>query len=54
MVIFSCCFLPVIAADILGRVLVAVYPYSGEEEIRLILAPSANSEGAERIYEQKE
>jgi uncharacterized DUF497 family protein len=42
-----------IGADILGRVLVAVYAYSGEEEIRLISARRATLK-ERRIYEQKE
>lgn len=42
-----------IGADILGRVLVAVYAYSGEEEIRLISARRATPK-ERRIYEQKE
>jgi uncharacterized DUF497 family protein len=42
-----------IAADILGRVLMVVYAYSGEEDIRLI---SARKETPKewRVYEQKE
>ncbi len=42
-----------IGADIVGRVLVAVYAYSGEEEIRLISARRATPK-ERRIYEQKE
>ncbi len=42
-----------IGADILGRVLVVVYAYSGEEEIRLISARKASPK-ERRIYEQKE
>ncbi len=42
-----------IGADILGRVLVVVYAYSGEEEIRLISARKATPK-ERRIYEQKE
>jgi uncharacterized DUF497 family protein len=42
-----------IGADILGRVLVIVYAYSGEEEIRLISARKATPK-ERRVYEQKE
>jgi len=42
-----------IGADILGRRLVAIYAYSGEEEIRLISARRATPK-ERRIYEQKE
>ncbi len=42
-----------IGADILGRVLVAIYAYSGEEEIRLISARRATPK-ERRIYGQKE
>ena len=42
-----------IGADLLGRVLVAVYAYSGEEEIRLISARRATPK-ERRIYEKKE
>ena len=42
-----------VGADILGRVLVAVYVYSGEEEIRLISARRATPK-ERRIYEEKE
>jgi uncharacterized DUF497 family protein len=42
-----------VGADILGRVLVAVYIYSGEEEIRLISARRATPK-ERRIYEEKE
>ena len=42
-----------IGADILGRVLVVVYAYSGEEEIRLISARRATPK-ERRVYEQKE
>jgi hypothetical protein len=42
-----------IGADILGRVLVVVYAYSGKEEIRLISARRATPK-ERRIYEQKE
>ena len=46
------CFVTV-GADILGKVLVVVYAYSGEEEIRLILARKATPK-ERRVYEQKE
>jgi hypothetical protein len=42
-----------VGSDILGRVLVVVYTYSGEEEIRLISARKATPK-ERRIYEQKE
>jgi uncharacterized DUF497 family protein len=42
-----------VGADILGRVLVVVYAYSGEEEIRLISARKATPK-ERRIYEQEE
>ena len=42
-----------IGADIFGRVLVVVYVYSGEEEIRLISARKATPK-ERRVYEQKE
>jgi len=42
-----------IGADILSRVLVVVYVYSGEEEIRLISARKATPK-ERRVYEQKE
>jgi uncharacterized DUF497 family protein len=42
-----------IGADILGKVLVVVYAYSGEEEIRLIPARKATPK-ERRVYEQKE
>jgi uncharacterized DUF497 family protein len=42
-----------VGADILGRVLVVVYAYSGEEEIRLISARKATPK-ERRIDEQKE
>lgn len=42
-----------IGSDLLGRVLVVVYAYSGEEEIRLISARKA-TQTERRIYEQKE
>jgi len=42
-----------IGSDLLGRVLVVVYAYSGKEEIRLISARKATPR-ERRIYEQKE
>jgi len=42
-----------VGSDILGRVLVVVYAYSGEEEIRLISVRKATPK-ERRIYEQKE
>jgi len=42
-----------IGADLLGRVLVVVYAYSAEEEIRLISARRASPK-ERRVYEQKE
>jgi uncharacterized DUF497 family protein len=42
-----------IGSDLLGRVLVVVYAYSGKEEIRLISARKATPK-ERRIYEQKE
>jgi len=42
-----------VGSDILGRILVVVYAYSGEEEIRLISARKATPK-ERRIYEQKE
>ncbi len=42
-----------IGADIIGRILVVVHAYSGEEEIRLISARKATPK-ERRIYEQKE
>ena len=42
-----------IGSDIFGGVLVVVYAYSGEEEIRLISARKATPK-ERRIYEQKE
>lgn len=42
-----------IGTDILGRMLVVVYAYSGEEQIRLISARKPTSK-ERRIYEQKE
>jgi uncharacterized protein len=41
-----------VGADILGRILVVVYAYSGEEEIRLISARKASPK-ERRIYEEK-
>jgi uncharacterized DUF497 family protein len=46
------CFATV-GSDILGRVLVVVYAYSSEEEIRLISARKATPK-ERRIYEQEE
>jgi len=42
-----------VGSDLLGRILVVVYAYSGEEEIRLISARKATPK-ERRIYEQKE
>ena len=42
-----------VGSDILGRLLVVAYAYSGEEEIRLISARKATPK-ERRIYEQKE
>ena len=42
-----------VGSDILGMVLIVVYSYSGEEEIRLISARKATPK-ERRIYEQKE
>ena len=42
-----------IGSDILGRVVVVVYAYSGEEEIRLISARKAAPK-ERRAYEEKE
>ena len=42
-----------VGSDILGGVLVVVYAYSGEEEIRLISARKATPK-ERRIYEQEE
>jgi len=42
-----------IGSDILGRILVVVYGYSGEEEIRIISARKATPK-ERRIYEQEE
>jgi len=39
-------------SDILGRVLVVVYAYSGEEEVRLISARKATAK-ERRVYEEK-
>jgi uncharacterized DUF497 family protein len=41
-----------IGADLLGRILVVVYAYAGEEEIRLISARRATP-NERRFYEQK-
>ena len=41
-----------VGSDILGRVLLVVYAYSGEEEIRLISARKATPK-ERRIYEQE-
>jgi len=41
-----------VGADILGRILVVVYAYSGDEEIRLISARKASPK-ERRIYEEK-
>jgi uncharacterized DUF497 family protein len=43
----------IVGADIIGRILVVVYAYSGEEEIRLISARKATPK-ERRVYEQKE
>jgi uncharacterized DUF497 family protein len=42
-----------VGSDILGRVLVVVYAYSGEDEIRLISARKATAK-ERRAYEEKE
>jgi len=42
-----------VGADMMGRILVVVYAYSGEEEIRLISARKATPK-ERRVYEQKE
>ena len=42
-----------VGSDILGRVLLVVYAYSGEEEIRLISARKATPK-ERRVYEQEE
>jgi len=41
-----------VGSDLLGRVLVIVYAYSGEEEIRLISARKATAK-ERRVYEEK-
>jgi uncharacterized protein len=41
-----------IGVDLLGRVLVVVYAYSGEEEIRLILGRKATPR-ERRVYEEE-
>jgi uncharacterized DUF497 family protein len=41
-----------VGSDLLGRILVVVYAYSGEEEIRLISARKATSK-ERRVYEEK-
>ncbi len=42
-----------VGSDLLGRVLVVVYAYSGEEDIRLISARRATLR-ERRVYEEKE
>jgi len=42
-----------VGSDLLGRILVVVYAYSGEEEIRLISARKATPK-ERRVYEEKE
>jgi uncharacterized protein len=42
-----------VGSDIYGKIVVVVYAYSGEEEIRLISARKATPK-ERRIYEQKE
>jgi uncharacterized DUF497 family protein len=42
-----------VGADIIGRILVVVYAYSNEEEIRLISARKATPK-ERRVYEQEE
>ena len=42
-----------VGSDLLGRILVVVYAYSGEEEIRLISARKATAR-ERRVYEEKE
>ncbi len=42
-----------LGSDLLGRILVVVYAYSGEEEIRLISARKATPK-ERRAYEEKE
>jgi uncharacterized DUF497 family protein len=41
-----------VGSDLLGRILVVVYAYSGKEEIRLISARKATSK-ERRVYEEK-
>ena len=41
-----------VGSDLLGRILVVVYAYSGEEEIRLISARKATPR-ERRVYEEK-
>jgi len=41
-----------VGSDLLGRILVVVYAYPGEEEIRLISARKATSR-ERRVYEEK-
>jgi hypothetical protein len=41
-----------VGSDLLGRILVVVYAYSGEEEIRIISARRATPK-ERRIYEEK-
>ena len=41
-----------VGSDLLGRILVVVYAYSGEEEIRLISARKATPK-ERRVYEEK-
>jgi uncharacterized DUF497 family protein len=41
-----------VGSDIIGRMLVVVYSYSGEEEIRLISARKATPK-ERRVYEEK-
>jgi uncharacterized DUF497 family protein len=42
-----------VGSDLLGRILIVVYAYSGEEEIRLISARKATPR-ERRVYEEKE
>ena len=42
-----------VGSDLLGRIFVVVYAYSGEEEIRLISARKATPK-ERRVYEEKE
>ena len=42
-----------VGSDLLGRILVVVYAYSGEEEIRIISARKATPK-ERRVYEEKE